>query len=65
MIAIVNIADEAAIDSLREIGCIVFRSLLVDWVAVETDESNLPRILATPGVTYAYPERQGAFDVGA
>ncbi len=64
MIAIVNIVDETAIDSLRELGYVVFRSLLVDWIAVSTDESNLQRILATPGVTTAYPERQGTFDVG-
>ncbi|MEA4884277.1 MAG: hypothetical protein VB144_11600 [Clostridia bacterium] len=50
--------DADSIESLEQIGRVAFRSGLVNWLALEADETDAQRIAQVPGVLEVYPERE-------
>ena len=58
---IVRTSGDGVIDELSKLGRIVFRSDLIDWIGLETEEANRSRIANMPGVLHAERERIGIF----
>jgi len=58
---IVRIRDKGVLDSLIELGRVVFVSDLTDLVCVEVEEAAYPQVTNLPGVISAAPERIGEF----
>lgn len=58
---IVRISGDGVIDELSKLGRIVFRSDLIDWIGLEAEEANRPKIANMPGVLHVEQERIGTF----
>ena len=54
-------ATNSTIELLQQIWQIAYRSSLVNWLALEADESDEQRIAQVPGVLEVYPEREGVW----
>lgn len=52
---------DSTIELLQQIGQVAFRSSLVNWLALEADESDEQRIAQVPGVLEVHPEREGVW----
>jgi len=52
---------DSTIELLEHIGQVAFRSSLVNWLALEADESDQQRIAQVPGVLEVYQEREGVW----
>lgn len=54
-------ATDSVVEALRQVGQVVFRSSLVNWLVLEADESDEQRIAQVPGVLKVYRERDGVW----